>query len=123
MLVNIVKTGQNAAGTAHAMAVFSEPPPFAVNGESFDFGLGGRGERHSARTGSQGRQLTPPPPTSTFGFSEVSLLVGLSGRVEGEEWREAAFHYSKYQCCFICFDGDGSICVLMFLNSSLTCLL
>lgn len=60
MLVNIVKTGQYAAGTAHATAVFSEPPPFAVNGESFDFGLVGGGERHSARTGSQGRQLTPP---------------------------------------------------------------
>lgn len=43
MLVNIVKTGQNAAGTAHATAVFSEPPSFAVNGESFDFGLRGGG--------------------------------------------------------------------------------
>lgn len=43
MLVNIVKTGQNAAGTAHATAVFSEPPPFAVNGESLDFGLVGGG--------------------------------------------------------------------------------
>lgn len=41
MLVNIIKTGQNTAGTAHATAVFSEPPPFAVNGESFDFGLEG----------------------------------------------------------------------------------